>query len=584
MTKLTEKETDILKVISMIAGIFTMIVALTMIFSFIQLKTIDPLDNPAFVSVKEQYDKDPENALNAENVRAMDLMARKAYFASRRQVETGSYLLLAGAIVFILCRHLLAGNEKVAPSIPGTKPDHTANQTRNRKYLLSTASLLAVSAVVISFILRSNLPDLRAASEVKGDIENSEATGKNKASKFSKADKKSKTAVLPDEFKPDGTNYPFFRGQDGRAIAGGSGYPEEWNGETGTNIRWKIQVPKKGKSSPVIWRNKLFITGGEGLQGEVYCIDKSSGKILWTASASGIPGEPSELPEMDAEAGLAVSSAAVNANAVCAIFANGNLVCLDHDGNKKWALNVGSLNNVYGYSCSLIIYENTLIVQHDSDQRLSMMGFDINTGEMIWETSRSGHPVWSSPVIGIFNGKPQVVINGNPAVTAFDPVDGKELWSVDCLSGDVAPSLAVNGTMVYAVTDYQKLAAIKPGTGASIVWEDNTYTSDVSSPVANNEILVIATGYGDVACYNARLGDTLWTHYFMEQFYASPVIADGNIYLLDRSGTMHVVKAESDFELIAVSPLGEPADCTPAFSDKSIYIRARNNLYCISQN
>jgi outer membrane protein assembly factor BamB len=584
MTKLTEKEAGILKVISLTGGIFTIIVALTMIFSFIQLKTINPLDNPAFVSVKEEYDKYPENANKIEQVRAMDLMARKAYFASRQQVETGSYLLLAGAIVFILCQRLLEGNEKVVPSIPGIKPDHTAIQTRNRKYLLTTASLLTVGAVVISFILRSNLPDLRAATIDNGDTESSVRKHEKKVSVSAKADKNSETEVLTEEFKPDGTNYPFFRGQDGHAIAGGSGYPEEWNGETGTNVKWKIQVQKNGKSSPVIWGNKLFITGGEGLQGEIYCIDKSSGNILWTASASGIPGEPSYLPEMDAEAGLAVSSAAVNASAICAIFANGNLVCLDHGGNKKWALNVGSLNNVYGYSCSLIIYENTLIVQHDSDQRLSIMGFDISTGEMIWETPRGGRPVWSSPVIGIFNGKPQVIINGNPAVTAFDPVDGKELWSIDCLSGDVAPSLAVNGTMVFAVTDYQKLAAIKPGTDASIVWEDNTYTSDVSSPVANNELLVIATGYGDVACYNARTGDTLWTHYFMEQFYASPVIADGKIYLLDRSGTMHVVKAESNFELIAVSPLGEPADCTPAFSDKSIYIRARNNLYCISQD
>jgi outer membrane protein assembly factor BamB len=584
MTKLTEKETGILKVISLIAGIFTIIVALTMLFSFIQLKTINPLDNQAFVSVKDEYDKDPENANKIEQVRAMDLMARKAYFASRRQVEIGSCLLLAGAIVFILCQRLLKGNEKITPSIPGTKPDQTAILTRNRKYLLTTASLLTVGAVVISFILRNNLPDLKAASIDYSDTESSIRKREKKASRSAKADKNSEKEVLIEEFKPDGTNYPFFRGQDGRAIAGGFGYPEEWNGETGTNIKWKIQVPKNGKSSPVIWGNKLFITGGEGLQGEVYCIDKISGNILWTTSASGIPGEPSELPEMDAEAGLAVSSAAVNANAICAIFANGNLVCLEHDGNKKWALNVGSLNNVYGYSCSLIIYENTLIVQHDSDQKLSIMGFDINTGEMIWETPRSGRPVWSSPVIGIFNGKPQVVINGNPAVTAFDPANGKELWSVDCLSGDVAPSLAVNETMVFAVTDYQKLAAIKPGTGASIVWEDNTYTSDVSSPVANNELLVIATGYGDVACYNARKGDTLWTHYFMEQFYASPVIADGKIYLLDRSGTMHVVKAQSDFELIAVSPLGEPADCTPAFSDKNIYIRARNNLYCISQN
>jgi outer membrane protein assembly factor BamB len=580
MIKLTEKETEILKGISQVAGVFTIIVALTMIFSLIQLKTINPLDNPALVTVKDQYDKDPENAGIAEQVRAMDLMARKAYFASRRQVETGSYLLLAGAIVFILCQRLISGNEKVTPAVPGMKPDQTASQNRRRKYLLSTASIITIGAIISSFILRSNLPDLVADRQVGSK----ERIKTDEGKKARSSDSKSENIILMDEFKPDSVNYPFFRGQDGRAIAGGSGYPTEWNGEDGTNIKWKVQVPKYGKSSPVIWGDKLFVTGAEGAKGDVYCYDKNTGNLLWTASASGIPGESSVLPEMDAEAGLSVSSAAVNGNAVCAIFANGNLICLDHNGNKKWDLNVGSLNNVYGYSCSLIIYKNTLIVQHDSDQRLSIMGFDISTGKMIWETPRTGRPVWSSPIIGTFVGKPQVIINGNPAVTAFDPVDGKELWSVDCLTGDVAPSLAANGSMVFAVTDYQKLAAIKPGTGASIVWEDNTYTSDVSSPVANNEILIIATGYGDVACYNSQKGDTLWTHYFMEQFYASPVIADNKIYLLDRAGTMHVVKAGITFELLAVSPLGEPADCTPAFSEKSIYIRGKNNLYCISQN
>src|SRR4030065_2774326 len=119
--KLSEKEFGILKVISQIAGGFTLIVAMTMIFSLVQLKTIDPLDNPVLLSIKDQYDKDPANPSNAEQVRAMDLMARKAYFSSSWQVETGSYLLLAGAIVFILCQRLIAITEKINPVIPGEK-------------------------------------------------------------------------------------------------------------------------------------------------------------------------------------------------------------------------------------------------------------------------------------------------------------------------------------------------------------------------------------------------------------------------------------------------------------------------------
>jgi outer membrane protein assembly factor BamB len=562
--KFTEKDIKLFRGISNVAGIFTMIVSLIMILSLIQLKTINPLDNPALITVKDQYDKDPENALKAEQVRAMDLMARKAYFASRRQVETGSYLLLAGAVVFVLFQRLIAGNEKIMPVIPGKRSDQVTGSRKYRHLLTASAGVITVGAVVASFILRSDLPDLAGKKS-------------EKPSKIN--ENKSK-----DAYKPDKTNYPFFRGQDSRGIAGGSGYPVTWNGDDGTNVKWKVRLPKNGKSSPVIIEDKLFLTGAEGNVCEVYCINKNNGEIIWTASASGIPGEPSELPVMAQESGLAVSTAAANSNFVCAIFANGNLICLDHKGNKIWSANIGAPRSSYGYSSSLIIYKDILLVQYDSQEKLSLIGFDISSGKIKWETLRRGHPSWSSPVIGNFNGESQVIINGNPAVTAFDPVTGKELWSVDCMSGDVAPSVAVNSTMAYAVTDYAKLVAIRAGSGASIIWDDNTYTPDVASPVATDEFLFLTTGYGDAVCYNSQSGDTLWTHYFMDQFYASPVIADQKLWLLNRSGNMFVVKAEGKFEQVASSSLGEPADCTPAFSDKCIYIRGKNNLYCLSGN
>ena len=560
---ITEKDIAILKVISQVAGGFSMIIALTMILSLIQLKLINPLDSPALLSVKEQYDKDPANASKAAQVRAMDLMARKAYFSSRWQVETGSYLLLAGAMIFIFCQRIISDNEKIKPIIPGQKSEPSVQSGKIRKYLLISASAVSATAIAASFMLRSELPDLSQNSGIAGNTK----------------DKGNESAP-----KPDKTNYPFFRGQDSRGIAGGSGYPTEWDGGAGKNIGWKIQLPASGKSSPVIWDDKIFITGAEGTNCQVFCINKKTGEILWTGSVSGIAGEPAVLPKMDKEGGLAVSTAATNGKVVCAVFANGNLVCYDLDGKQKWTKNIGVPESSYGYSSSLLIYDNILIVQFDSNAKISLIGFDLDSGDQKWETLRKGRAVWSSPVLAYFGGTPQVVLNGNPTVCSFDALSGKELWGVDCMSGDVAPSVAVNSTMAYAVTDYAKLTAIKPGTGASVAWEDNTYTPDVSSPVANDKFLFISTGNGDVACYNSEKGDTLWTHYFPDQFYASPIIADDMVFLLDRSGVMHIVGADSEFKLISEASLGETADCTPAFSDKNIYIRGSKNLYCISKN
>jgi len=561
--KLAEKDTRLLKIVSQIAGGFSLIVAVTMIFSLVQLKIIDPLDSPVLLSVKEQYDKDPANAVKAEQVRAMDLMARKAYFSSRWQVEAGSYLLLGGAIIFIFCQWLISENVKLLPVIPGSKPDASISQEKNRRYLITAAVSIVVLAVAASFILRGDLPNPTGQS--------------SKTAEENKGGNESAT-------KPDKTNYPFFRGQDSRGIAGGSGFPSEWNGAEGKNIDWKIELPKPGKSSPVIWEDKLFLTGAQEKECEVYCLDKKTGKILWTGSASNITGEPSELPEMDKEAGLAVSTVATNGKVVCAVFANGNLICFDMDGKKKWSKNIGVPASSYGYASSLLIHDKLLLLQFDSDKKISLMGIDLETGDLKWETLRKGRTVWSSPVLAFFNGAPQVIINGNPNVTSYDPITGKELWAIECMSGDVAPSVAVNSTMAYAVTDYAKLTAIRPGTPATVAWEDNAFTPDVSSPVASDKFLFVSTGNGDVACYNPEKGDTLWTHYFQDQFYASPIIADDMVYLLDRSGVMHIVKAEAKFHLVSEAALGEGADCTPAFSDKKIYIRGRKNLYCISKN
>ena len=573
MKKLEEKDIKLLRGISTVAGIFTLVIALTMLFSYFQLKTMDPLENQALVSLKDEYDKDPDNEVRAEQIRALDLMARKAYFSSRREVETGSYLLLAGAVVFILCQRLISGNEKALPPVPGERSDQVTGKMRYTRYLAGTVAVLTVAAITSSFLLRRTLPDPSGRKPIVA-----ERVIKKKV-------KKNDTAIIvANDFKPDSVNFPFFRGQDGRGIAGGTGYPTEWNGEAGTNIKWKIPIPLNGKSSPVIWDDNLFVTGADGQTCEVYCIDKNTGETRWVASASDLPGQPAVAPQTDMETGIAAPTAATDGESVCAIFANGNLICLDMHGNTKWAKNIGTPENAYGYSCSLIMYEGLLIIQFDSSERVSMLGLDTATGEVKWETPRNGSASWASPIIATFNDQVQVIVNGNPDVAAYNPTTGEELWSIPVLSGDVAPSLAVNSSMVYAVTDYARLAAVKPGPDPALVWEDNYFTSDVSSPVATNNYLYIATGFGDVACYDAIKGDTLWSHYFMDQFYASPVIADDKVWMLGRSGTMYVVNAGPEFGQVAESPLGEPSDCTPAFSEKNIYIRSRNNLYCISAN
>jgi len=245
--------------------------------------------------------------------------------------------------------------------------------------------------------------------------------------------------------------------------------------------------------------------------------------------------------------------------------------------------NIGIPDNHYGHSSSLIIYENILLVQFDHFKSKSLIAFDINNGNKLWETARNVAISWASPVLANFDGVPQVILISEPAVISYNIKTGEQLWSVNCLSGEVGASAGINSKYVFAANEYAKLVAIKPGRDAEVVWEDNEYLPEVSSPVANEELVFIATTFGSVAAYDANNGELVWDFDFDYGFYASPILVGDNVYLLDQAGVMQIFKASRSFSLVAESPLGEKSDCTPAFSENKIYIRGEENLYCIGQ-
>ena len=164
---------------------------------------------------------------------------------------------------------------------------------------------------------------------------------------------------------------------------------------------------------------------------------------------------------------------------------------------------------------------------------------------------------------------------------AYDPRTG-ELWmSVDCMAGEVAPSPASTNGLVFATNQYAILVAIDP-IAEEIVWETTDNLPDVSSPLAADGLLWLPSADG-VTCLDAASGDLLWQEEFGEGFYASPVLAAGNVYLLDRAGTMHIFKAAREYEPVATATLGEQSVCTPAFSDGRIYLRGESHLFCFEK-
>jgi outer membrane protein assembly factor BamB len=174
-----------------------------------------------------------------------------------------------------------------------------------------------------------------------------------------------------------------------------------------------------------------------------------------------------------------------------------------------------------------------------------------------------------------------LILTSNPTVAAYNPQTGKELWSVACLSGEVGPSAGFGEGLVFAANEYAKLVAIKPGDTPEIVWEADEFLPEVSSPLAVNGVLYIATSYGAFACYDAKTGAKLWSEEFGDSFYSSPVYAEGKVYLTDTSGKTRIIKATRDYQPVGTPELGEKSVCSPVFMDGRAYLRGMNNLYCI---
>jgi hypothetical protein len=177
----------------------------------------------------------------------------------------------------------------------------------------------------------------------------------------------------------------------------------------------------------------------------------------------------------------------------------------------------------------------------------------------------------------------ELVLASSPEVAAYDPETGKELWKLNCLSGEVGPSPAFLNGVVFASNEYATLIAIKPGNPPEELWQTNEYLPEVASPVAIDNMLYVATSYGVIACYDATNGELIWEYEADAGFYASPVIADGKVYFMDMDGIMHIFAIERNMKLIGTPALGERAVSSPAFAPGKIILRGYDHLYCIGK-
>ena len=604
-------------------AVFSLVVSVMLIVNYLQLKSVDPLESPALKALVEQLHQNPNDDVLKENIRALDFMIRKAYFTSQWQIRSGTLMLILGVLVIVLALRWGKSLRNELEELESINKNPFLDKRQARQGIIYTGLGIFALALLSGFFSSNLLKDYDSsklnlaapgtqevdvvmaqpavAAEVpvsetdEDNIQQENTTGEVEQVAINKDTKEGSVADLnpvePKQPIASGPSkeeirkqFPFFRGPDGDGVTYQKGFAKAFDGPSGQNILWKVKIPKHGYNSPIIWDNKLFLTGADKSARVVYCYDKNNGKLLWEAIADNIPGSPATMPKVTEDTGLAAPTMATNGNSAFALFATGDVIALDLNGKRLWAKNLGVPDNHYGHSSSLMICKDKLLIQYDTNRGGKLIALSTADGSQKWETTRDVKISWASPVLVNTGKREELILTADPLVAGYDPETGKEMWTVNCMMGEVGPSVGYANGVVYAANEYATMAAIKLGVTPEIIWEQQEYLPEVSSILAANGLAVVATSYGVIAAYDASTGEKYWEHEAPSGFYASPVFADGNIYAIDMNGNLSVIKAGKEFELVSESKLGEKAFGTPVFSNGKLYLRGVENLYCIGAN
>jgi len=577
-----EKDTSsvtcqVLKGLGVVSGLLALVVCVLIIANNLSLKKSDPIHAPALQKLLLELKADPQNKALQEEIRELDFLARKAFFTSQHFNRVGIYILLGSLIVMMIAfKSLQAYSHR--PPYPNSKDpkDDLPEQARwARQSITAMGLILAGLALALALPWQSPLDQVSSLDSLPSESSDTQ-------SEVPSASPSVLRPIVPNfpSREEQLANWPTFLGAaTGQATL--SDPPVDWDGETGRGIAWKQPVPKPGFSSPIVWNQRIFISGADEFSREIFCYDAARGELLWQQQVKDIPGSPATAPEVNGDTGYAASTMVTDGQHICAIFANGDLAAFDMEGHPVWSQSLGLPENHYGHSSSLAIYQDILLVQFDQKKNSFLLGLEVSTGKVRWKAARNFGTSWASPILTEVNGQPQVILAANPMITAYEPGTGHELWQVSCLpKAEVAPSPVHADGRVYVASDYDKFAAIDIAS-KSVLWKHDEHIPGVSTPVVSHGLLFSGLADGGIACWDAATGEEVWFQETDEGFYASPILANGRVYLMDRSGIMHIFAASREFKSLGQPSLGERSVCTPAMVGNHIYYRGANHLFKI---
>ena len=416
-------------------------------------------------------------------------------------------------------------------------------------------------------------------------------------------------------------DWPGWRG-DGRGISDENNLPLKWNEDEG--VKWKTPIPGAGHSSPIVWQGRVFVTTAvaedpnvETFRGGVYmggnrekpdeseyayrliCLDADRGNVLWSkAVATQRPKTPRHTKNT-----YASETPVTDGKYVFAWFGSAGLYVVDFGGNVIWQRDLGPMprRRGWGTGTSPILFENTIIVNCDSDGDSYITALDKTTGDPVWRTERDEGASWGTPFLFEAGGRTTVVTNATRLMRGYDAVTGKLLW--ECGGGSMIsiPSPVATHELVFLSSGHsliprRPIIAVRPEASGDITpargqsesrgvaWSHPKGGAYVPSPIAIDDYLYVPLDRGSLTCYEARTGKAVYERQKLgarNTITGSPIAGDGKIYIQTEDGECYVLKQGPKFEILAVNKLDEVFCASPAVSGGKLFLRGRKHLYCI---
>lgn len=549
---------------AIIGGAFSVIVLTLFFVNYVHSSLVLPKWEEQLEALKVEIRSKPDDEQLLPRIREFDLQIRRSRIRRLEFSRRGRYLLCGSvAILLIGVKWASTLKKKVpAPELGSDKLDKQVRSASRARWAI-TGALVGLGTLAL-FLVASPRIDFGAAGAVVTSYPSTEDIARN---------------------------WPCFRGPGGLGISAYTNVPTKWDGAKGEAILWKREVPLPGHNSPVVWDDRVFLSGGDPNGLQVYCFDGSSGGLLWTGDVDRVP-KPNEEPfEAGEYTGFAAPTVATDGRRVCAIFATGDVGCFDFDGRKLWTRNLGTPDSAYGYASSLAMYRNLLLVQYDQgteeDEKSKLIALNTFSGDVVWETKRPVGSSWTSPIVARVGSQDQIITCGLPWVIAYDPANGAEIWRAECLAGDLAPSPICADGKIFVIEPYTMLVAIRADgrgdvTKTHIAWTNEDGGPDICSPVSNGELIFLLETGGFLTSRKVADGAKLWEHDLLTDFLASPSLVGDRLYLLSQEGVMFIIDAGTEYKELGRCELGEDCHASPAFADGRIYIRGLKNLYCVA--